>query len=261
MREGFATKAPAGDLIEPLPSISKSGSKTTITTSAELIPPSSSEPVTFTVNTPALVNLFVLVQRPPTGATVDVGPPPSKLNEHFNTSLVPGSAIDATIATVVPTLNTDPDGGLVTAIVGATLATVSAAFFDTGALRPSLAVSVSVNVPSSVHVIVVSSAAGAAITHVAPASTPTPGANVHVVVTGSPSGSTAVAWIGMADPSVARGVVDGDGRWRVDLELERALILAAARIGGRDEDEGRLAPDGRVLPLPRAAAGVGDRSD
>ena len=73
-------------------------------------------------------------------------------------------------------MKTEPDGGLVTDTDGATLATVRVPFTLTGALTASLAVNVIVNVPSSVQVIVVLSAVGAAIAHVAPASTPTPGA-------------------------------------------------------------------------------------
>src|SRR6185503_4704238 len=129
---------------------------------------------------------------PPAAADAELGPPPSQKNEQVSVSFVPWSATFATTDTVLPMTKTDPDGGLPSEIVGATLLSVSVPVSATGIFTPSLAVSVSVNVPSSVQVTVVSSAAGLAITQDVPRSTPAFGVTVQVCVTGSPSGSTTV---------------------------------------------------------------------
>ena len=85
---------------------------------------------------------------------------------YFNTSFSFFISYDATIATVVSILNTDLYVVFFTSIAFLMLLTFITAFFYTVVLMPSLAVNVIVNIPSSLHVIVVSSAVGAAITHV-----------------------------------------------------------------------------------------------
>src|SRR5215208_5603798 len=137
-------------------------------------PPSSSATFTVDVNTPALVKVFDCAQTPPPAMDEELAPPPSHVNEHVRTSLLPGSETDAVTATAVPTLYTDPDVGLVNVIVGDRFVTVSVPDADAGAVMPSVAVSVSTNVPSSLHVTVVSSDVGLATTHAAPGSVPAP---------------------------------------------------------------------------------------